>query len=289
MRVTTAERFGEEELTALWNRVYAGYFVPLRLSAEQLVEHMNCGGVDFGQSVVAWEANLPVGLSLLGVREGRGWIAGFGIVEEARGRGLGHRLFAAHLDRLRVAGPTKVQLEVLVQNWALRIYTGAGFKVLRRLSVLRGVPAAGETIGGRVEQDARSLLGHHVRLHAAAPPAWNREVAWLAGALRPGDEALVVGPPDRPQGVAYCRVTTAQVRILDAGAEGESAGALVAALGSIYREREIVVVNEPPGPLLDALLAGGCREVQAQHEMHMSMNAFEHGSGGEGIDAEDFR
>jgi len=272
MEIVAADALSLEQLTEAWNLVYTGYFVPIHLTPEQLADHVLCGDIDVPRSIVAREGGSLVGLSLLGVRDGRGWIGGFGIAPDFRGRGLSHRLFAEHMDRIRTDGPPSVQLEVFVQNWARKVYDREGFVVTRRLSVLRGrlpgVAREGSREPGGRETSPPGRLRHHDWLHAGWPLAWNREAAWLEKSFREGDRTLAIGPAEAPRGVVHYRRAESGPRVLDASAEEDAGSELVSALAAVLPGEEVLLVNEPEGsPVQRALLAAGCIETLVQHEM----------------------
>jgi ribosomal protein S18 acetylase RimI-like enzyme len=269
MDICAADTLSHEQLLEAWNLAYSGYFVPIQFTPAQLADHLRCGEIDLARSLVATEGRALVGLSLLGVRGSRGWIGGFGIAPEFRGRGLSHRLFDEQMRRTRYGGPAQLQLEVFVQNWARKVYERAGFRVTRRLSIVQGTLPEGEPERGRHDATPRPWLAHHARLHAEWPAAWNREAVWLERSLREGDRALWVGEGGRPRGVLFYRLTDSGLRILDAAAEAAAAAELVLALAGTFPGGEVLLVNEPDGsPVQQALFMAGCSEPLAQHEMH---------------------
>jgi GNAT superfamily N-acetyltransferase len=269
MQERRASEFSLGELAEFWNQGYAGYFVPLRFSEAQMETHLRCGGMDLRESLVWMDGDACVGFSYLGVRGNRGWIGGFGVTPAHRGRGFSYRLFARHVEVIRGLGLPRVQLEVLEENWARRVYERAGFAVTRRVVVLQGTLEGGGGEARVYDAEPGPLLAHHERLHAGAAPAWNRDRPWLEEAIVPGDLALVVGPEDHPAAVAWVREGGAEVRLLGAAAaEDEPARALARGLVARWAGRAATLVNEPEeSPLRRALEEVGMRVARTQLEM----------------------
>lgn len=272
MQEHRASAFSIPELTRLWNRGYAGYFVPVNFTDAQLEVHFRCGQIDLGRSMVWTEGEDPVGFSYLGVRGERGWIGGFGIAPEYRGRGLSYDFFARHVETIRAGGMQQVQLEVFTTNWARRVYERTGFAVTRQVAVLHGRLPGGGVGEGVASADPLALLAHHQRLHGASAPTWNREPTWVRAAVELGGvEALRVGLDDRPSAVAWLRADGDLVRIVDAAAESdEAARQLVAGVAARHGGRAAMLVNEPEAsPIARALAALGLEVGRHQYEMQL--------------------
>lgn len=269
MELRRASEFSIAELTRFWNLAYTGYFVNITFTEAMMANWFRCGDFDLDRSLILMDGAAPVGISFLGVRGDRGWIGGYGISPDYRGRGLGYSLFADHMALIREDGPPAVQLEVLTQNWARKVYERAGFVTTRRLAMVQGKPVATE--GGVLsEAEPRAVLAHHARLHAMAPAPWQHEAEWLVKALPDTARAFYTGPASAPTGFVIATFGPEAVRIQGAAASGdEAAGSLVAGLASMFPGYTITVVNEPvDSPIYAAMRAAGCAEVLDQFEMH---------------------
>jgi ribosomal protein S18 acetylase RimI-like enzyme len=263
-----ASAFSVAALVDCWNLGYAGYFVPLRFDESALARHFRAGDIDLERSVVVRDGEAFVGFSFLGVRGRRGWIGGFGVAPAYRGRGLARLVMDEHLAVVRRAGVAPVQLEVLTQNWAQKVYARAGFAVTRRLVKLEGsLPEKGAPAAVDLA-DRRAHHEHHARLHAAFPAPWQREPASLEAIAAPV-EVIRVGPAEAPSGTLMLTEEPERLKILDGAALGPGdALALVAALAARRPGARVAVQNEPEGsPLHEALLAAGLVETLAQYEM----------------------
>jgi ribosomal protein S18 acetylase RimI-like enzyme len=264
-----ASQFDLPALTRIWNEGYTGYFVPITFTEPILEKWLHCGDFDLEQSLVAMDGETPAGFSLLGIREDRGWIGGFGVAPAYRGRGLSYKLFAEHEARWGMGTALRtVQLEVLTENWARKVYEAAGFHVTRRLSILQGKLPVGAPAGGASSATPADLFAHHAAVHAAVPPGWQREPGWMAKALPAEALALYTGPAASPAGLAIYVAKDESVRLYDAAAvDDASAMLLVRELAHRHPGLTVSVANEPEGPIHRALTAIGCTEARAQHEM----------------------
>jgi ribosomal protein S18 acetylase RimI-like enzyme len=266
-------------LTVLWNRAYAGYFVPIVFDDATMARHLRRAGVDLGLSLVVQVDGEACGLSLAARRDVRGYIAGFGIAAERRRQGLAGRLIAAQLERLRDAGVRQAQLEVIAVNPARAVYRAAGFADGRVLQLLAGTLDDGPAGAPPTVEplDAAALAQAHAALHGAALPTWRRQLPTLLGALaHDGAEAVALRHPDgRWRACAVLVDAPAQpaIGLLDAVADDEAAGrALAAALAARHPGRAWRLGDEAADtPLNAALRACGWQAGLEQVEMHAAL------------------
>jgi ribosomal protein S18 acetylase RimI-like enzyme len=269
-----ASAFSLVELTAHWNLGYAGYFVPIEYTETMFAWHVGTGDLDLDSSVVLVEGGELVGFSYLGRREHRGWIGGVGVAPGHRGRGAGREIFAEQMAIAQHLGLAQVQLEVLRQNWAQKVYARAGFRATRDLVMLaatlpRGVrPPDGTRVTTRT-----AYRVHHARLHAAFPACWQREARSLLG--DPTLQALAIGPAEAPTAMLMIGSPSGELRIRDGAATDlAQAEAVLAALSSRHPGAAVTIANEPVGSHLHrALVALGATEKLAQHEMWWTASA----------------
>lgn len=171
-----ASRYHSAALAELFTAAYEGYWFPIRLDAAAFEELAETLDLDLDASAVAVASDgRPVGLAMLGVRGGEGWVGGMGVVPDRRRAGVGERLLRALLDRARARGLRQVTLEVLEQNDpARRLYERLGFRRTRVLEIW--------TFPGRKDAAAAAEAGVDAALAvvAAAPRApepWQRATA----------------------------------------------------------------------------------------------------------------
>lgn len=275
MRTTTIAALTPAALADAFSLVYTGYAVPFVVDEEWARYHLAAYDIAPEHSVL-WtdDDGATLGLSLLGVREGRGWIGGFGIAPAWRGQGLAHRLIAAALDRARRAGLREVQLEVLSNNpRAIATYERAGFVRRRDLRILRhpaDLPAGTARQGAIQSSDPASLLPHGPRLRAV-PPAWQREPASWADLG--GLQGLALDAPGAPDAYLIYRAGASAAQIVDfAAPDADRAAALAAALAAHLPGRVLSLTNEPAeSPVCVALDQAGWQEPLRQHELVIAL------------------
>lgn len=269
MDVKRGNQLSLAQLTEAWNLGYTGYFIPVYFTESQLSQWMEAGSFDLSRSLILMDGERLAGFSFLGVRGKRGWIGGFGISPNYRGRGLASQLFQEHVALCQATGLESVQLEVLLENWAQKVYARAGFSVARRLTILQGsLPAEARGPAEVREGNPRKMLTHSVRLHGDHPAVWQREPATLGVSMPAYCDALYTGPEIRPTGYILYQATPDRVRILDAAGGPAEAQALLNGLAARFPALALSVVNEPEGsPFHAEFLRLGCTEVRAQWEM----------------------
>ncbi|PIF73519.1 ribosomal protein S18 acetylase RimI-like enzyme [Variovorax sp. 54] len=264
--IVPAANFGTDELTALWNRAYEDYFVPIAFDRAMFERHVRRAEADLALSRVIVVDGDACGLSLVGRRGPRAYLAGFGIASAQRRRGLAKQLIEAQLRDLAAAGIAQVQLEVIEQNPARQLYRQAGFVEVRTLEVLEGSfePRADAT---STAPDTDTLAAVHAACTALSSPTWRREWPTVQGALA-HDGAVALGTATG--GYAILLPTTLPLNtLLDAAALDEaSAHALLNALAQARPGARWRLVDEPEGsPMHRALTARGATLVIRQIEM----------------------
>ncbi|MGK6307441.1 GNAT family N-acetyltransferase [Variovorax sp. DT-64] len=271
--ILPAGQFSRAALTALWNRAYEGYFVPVAFDEQRFARHLRRANVELGLSRVLTAGGEPAGLSLVGQRDTRAYLAGFGIVRAQRRRGLARLLIEVQLAALPAAGVREVVLEVIEQNPARTLYRHAGFEALRPLELLSGTLDA--QTAEPVALGPADLAAVHAQCSAIALPTWRRELPTLLDALTQ-ENALAIGVRRGDTIVGYA-VLPEQARhdgtLLDAAAVDEAAAhSLLDVLSSARPGTRWRLVDEPgSSPFFGAARARGLVSVMRQIEMKRSL------------------
>lgn len=259
-------------LAALWNLAYEDYFVPVALDEQRFARHLRRANVELGLSRVLVADGHPAGLSLVGRREKRAYLAGFGIVLAQRRRGLARRLIEAQVSALPAAGVRDLVLEVIEQNPARALYGQAGFQALRPLELLQG------TLDARPAEAVAlahaDLVTAHQRCSAISRPTWRRELPTVLDAVA-HENAVAIGVRRDGVVVGYALLPDAQRHdgtVLDAAAlDGAAAHALLDALSSARPGTRWRLADEPgASPFFRAATARGLVPVIRQIEMKRS-------------------
>jgi ribosomal protein S18 acetylase RimI-like enzyme len=142
MTIVPADTLGIQQLAAVFNAGYEGYFVPMHVDAATFSPMLALWDVDLSRSRVALRDGKPIGIVNLGLRGDHGWIGGLAVVPAERRQGVGRAL----MEDVLAGAPARVTLEVLEQNEpAIRLYEQLGFtrtRVLEIWSLTAELPAA---------------------------------------------------------------------------------------------------------------------------------------------------
>lgn len=245
------------------NRVFEGYVLPFKMSAEQFTLHVASNSVVLEASPVFVERGEIAAAALVSIRKDRSWIGGFGVAPQHRKRGLGRSLLERTMDAARARGARAMQLEVLENNpGAIALYGAGGFTRTRRLLSFRTTPHEREGAGVR-EVPVRELLD---AVRQAEPPCWQRDPQSLLGQpelygfLRDGAGAAV-------------RRAGALGQLFFAGAgSAEAFYALVEGLAARCAIEQLVLFNEPEGsPVCGWAESASWPMPFAQYEMHAGL------------------
>lgn len=263
----------------LFNRGYAGYYVPITLGEAAFTDMVATQDIDLESSCVIEDGETPVAFALLGVRERRGWIGGMGVAPEARGRGLGRVAMQGAIDAARARRLVHVDLEVLVQNEpAARIYEALGFRDVRELGVWARDAAppspAAAADDGVVSLDVADRVARYETMRRTRP-SWQRERPVVERSVQMLS-ALGVWEGGAVLGSILYRPVEKQVRILDVayadGAPADVVDRLLAALSRAHPDASMMYLNLPPdAPEARAFERAGFGPKFRQREMRLEL------------------
>lgn len=256
---TTLAELDYEQLAAALELAYADYLAPVQFTPALAAEHVERNAVDLQQSSYWYDENGLVALSLLGVRQRRGWIGGFGVAPAHRGLGVAAGLLRDTVSRARELDLTIVQLEVLDGNdRAYQVYRKGGFRDRSRVSSL--FPPA--------EMDplpAGQLVSPHRIIPPPLPCVWQRELPWALderGKAVILDQTWMLIRPDL-HGTVLLQTNSPDT---------ERTRRLLGALRHHYPQRMPMITNEPVDSLLHAQLRElGWIERYPQTEMFVDL------------------
>ena len=272
----SASDFTHGELTALWNRAYEAYFVPVHFDEQLFARHLRRAEVDLALSRVIAVDGVPCGISLAGRRGERGYLAGFGIAGSHRRQGLARQLIEAQTEAWSKTGLHRVWLEVIAQNPARALYTQAGFEELRTLDVLEGSFEARGAVTTKT-LDRTDIAAVHAACAAVSPPTWRRELPTVRDAID-NENAIALGATRGAEVIAYAVIPLAGNALLDAAAIDEAAAHdLLDALAVARPGTRWRLVDEPTGsPLFRAATARGATAVIRQIDMALTLHLSAH-------------
>jgi ribosomal protein S18 acetylase RimI-like enzyme len=264
-RASFAQAAAGEGAAAL-NRVFERYLVPINFSSEQLHLHITYNDVDAGASPIWYDdAGTVLAAALLAIRGKRGWIGGFGVAPEYRGRGYASELLKTLEDTARERGLESIQMEVLADNVpAIQAYRKAGYEIVRTLHSFERTFENAEKPSGFVNASPEEFI--------AAPdpvtPCWQRERA----TLRNG--AVSTAITDARDSYALYRYNAQAAQVLKLNVpSAASLDALAQAIASGREFQSILILNEPANsPISTYAKTAHWNEPFTQYEMGLSLS-----------------
>jgi len=140
LELRPATQFAIDQLTTIYNQARVDYVVPMPMNAARLTEYIQMYDVALEHSLVALVEDQPVGIGMVGIRQGRAWITRLGVLPTQRRHGAGRVIVQAMLataDRLAC----RTQLEVIkINEPAHQLFLRSGFIEDRDLLVMRRPP-----------------------------------------------------------------------------------------------------------------------------------------------------
>jgi GNAT superfamily N-acetyltransferase len=266
--VRTADVLAGEALVELFNDAYSDYFLPLRLDLAGMQAMVESSDLELASSPLAELGGEPVGVALLGIRGGEGWIGGMGVVPAARRRGIGRMLMEAAIAAARRRGVGVVRLEVLEQNEpAVQLYRQLGFAHERDLDVW-SLAGGGPQVRD-VEEAGLDEAHAWIAEHRESREPWQRADDTLAHLRRrePAPAALELRGDGAPVG-AVVHAGPAVLQL--AAADPVVVSTLVAAVRA--RAGGVRWLNAPAGEAGSAAMeALGATRVARQHELVLEL------------------
>src|SRR5512142_2250204 len=173
LQLVAADRVSLAQRAAIMNAAYADYYIPIRVTQEQLALMDEFYDVVPGHSVVARTRRECVGQALLALRNRRAWISGVGVVPAWRRRGITRAMMQHLLHEALLAGAHEAVLEVIDRN-----------RPARNLYLALGMAERRELLTWQRPADADALPLPQERLHSAPPAellkffaAWHEQPA----------------------------------------------------------------------------------------------------------------
>ncbi len=260
------------QLGEMDNQSFREYYFPVQNTPLIMARFAQQNSVDLGGTVIMRDGETFVGISMLATRGKRGYIGGFGIVPEYRGKCAGKAMMAQQLAVARAQGLTRLQLEVLAQNTrAQRLYENYGFVAHRDVVGLKSSLAAipnHKTTARLAPTEPEYIMDW---LLQGQQPAWSRERASL---LVMGGEALVISRPGGATGaMLYQRredhIQVLAVALIDRTSANDFAFMLRHAAGDLP---SVGIHNEPDNSVLYQVCKDmGFEEEYRQHEMTIEL------------------
>lgn len=259
IRAATLEHINIEELTAIWNRCWRGYYYDMTYTPEHMRIWLHLGQVALQHSVAIFVDDQVAGFALLAIDGAEGWIAGTCIDPDYRRKGLFAPLMRTQLDLATRVGLKRVYLEVLEQNHARKVYQSVGFTRLRQLNIYRMKAESLAQMG--LDQINQRELWHafqpvpfeayiEFRHRAFFNPSWQRRENYL----RRYNYALALTNAEGTAGILFAGEKT-DAPLLDTwSATADGAEAVITAL--LQRSGGVLSLTNQPEDWIVAYLNG---------------------------------
>ena len=144
MEIKTLENVNKTEILNVFNHSFSDYFIPFKLSKEQLASKMLADKTDLNLSVGVFEEGVLIAFILHGLdivnSQKVVYNGGTGVIPEKRGLGLTKQMYSFIIPYLEERGIDKLILEVINENiQAIKSYEKSGFITKRELVCYEGI------------------------------------------------------------------------------------------------------------------------------------------------------
>ena len=215
MEIKSLERINCKDILNVFNESFSDYFVPFKLTEEQLVSKMISDKIDLELSVGVFENQKLIAFILHGFdvinNQKVVYNGGTGVIPEKRGLGLTKQMYTFNVPVLEKKGIDKILLEVISNNIpAIKSYKKSGFNTTRELACFKG---NFETKKSNKEVEIRELENYQWNLMESfwdITPTWQNSKNVLSK-LRGDNESL--GAYIKNQLVGYIIYTPQSKRI----------------------------------------------------------------------------
>lgn len=143
MEIKNLEGIDNKEILRVFNESFSDYFIPFKLTEEQLTSKMIADKTDLELSVGVFDNQNLIAFILHGYDISNdqkvAYNGGTGVIPGKRGYGLTKQMYLFILPILEKKGIDKIILEVITENiQAIRSYEKSGFKKVRELACYKG-------------------------------------------------------------------------------------------------------------------------------------------------------
>jgi ribosomal protein S18 acetylase RimI-like enzyme len=141
--IKTLEDVDLEVIQTVFNQSFSDYFIPIKLTKEQLISKMFADKTDLSLSVGVFDGNVLIAFILHGFdileNERVVYNGGTGVISKQRGSGLTKQMYQFILPILKEKGINRLLLEVIDKNMqAINSYKKSGFETKRELICYKG-------------------------------------------------------------------------------------------------------------------------------------------------------
>lgn len=184
MQIKTLKDTSTKELFQVFNLSFSDYFVPLKLTEEQLKTKLIADKIDLNLSVGVFKEGHLIAFILHGIdtinQEKWAYNGGTGVIPKQRGQGLTKQMYQFILPKLKEKGINHLVLEVISENIpAITSYQKSGFKIQRTLNCFKG-ELKDLKVNPNIEiQSLKTILWHELQTFWDIHPTWQNSIQTL--------------------------------------------------------------------------------------------------------------
>ena len=279
MKIRSLKGIDNKEIAEVFNTSFADYFIPLELTAEQIMSKMWADKIDLRLSVGAFKNGKLVAFILHGLdtigSEKVVYNGGTGVIPQERGQGLTQQMYRFILPILVERGIHKVVLEVITKNMpAIKSYEKSGFIVRRELFCYKGEVHINKANGDIVVKRMVSYPWKRLELFWDTQPTWQNS----KNTLEILTNNAVFGAYLKNQLVGYISFNPTSFRIQQLAVHKDHrkrgvAKRLVLELKESYGKAMAVINVDKTASALNAFFLNiGLDNHLAQYEMEMALS-----------------
>lgn len=143
MEIKTLNGLSTKAITDVFNLSFSDYFIPFKLSEEQMADKIAADKIDLNLSVGVFENDILIGFILHGKDTINGkemiYNGGTGVIPKKRGHGLTKKMYRFILPILKENKIDSLILEVISNNvQAIKSYEQSGYTKIRTLACYKG-------------------------------------------------------------------------------------------------------------------------------------------------------
>jgi len=188
-----ATEYSTSELAGFFTDSFQGYFIPVTINTQALMEIVRRDSVDLSVSKVLLIDHKPAGFALVARRGWENRVAAMAIIPEMRGKGAGSWMLDRLVEEAKERHTRQLCLEVIGDNFpAIHIYEKQGFKKTQKLVGYAG-PMKSNSSGSELDEIDLRELGKIVKSHGLADLPWQISGETLAVFSSPS-MAFKMGP-----------------------------------------------------------------------------------------------
>ena len=280
MEIKSLRETNCKDILKVFNESFSDYFVPFKLTEEQLASKMIADKTDLELSVGVFENQKLIAFILHGFditnNQNVVYNGGTGVIPEKRGLGLTKQMYIFNLPVLEKKGIDKIILEVISNNiQAIKSYKKSGFKTTRELACFKG---NFQTTKSNKEVEIKELKNYKWNLMESF---WDINTTWqnsknVMSKMRGDNDSLGAYIKNQLVGYIICTPKSKRIQQLAVHKDFRKVGIaskLIAHLAKKYGSTfSVINVDKKAKNIIDFFNSVGFEKYIEQLEMELILN-----------------